>query len=60
MYNDASSGILFVMLIIWFYLKKNLENKGFTSLTQIFKLLVWVPNFFETYSDVIDNCMPSI
>ena len=60
MYNDASSGILFVMLIIWFYQKKNLENKGFTSLTQIFKLLVWVPKFFGTYSDVIDNCMPSI
>ena len=60
MYNDASSGILFVMLIIWFYLEKNLENKGFTSLTQIFKLLVWVPKNFETYSDVIDNCMPSV
>ena len=49
MYNDASCGIFFVMLIILFYLKKNLENKDFASPTQIFKLLVWAPKIVKTY-----------
>ena len=49
MYNGASSVIFFAMLIIWFYLKKNLENKDFVSLTQAFKLFVWVPKIIKTY-----------
>ena len=36
------------MLIIWFHQKKT-EDKDFASLTQIFKLLVYTPNIFETY-----------
>ena len=49
MYNGASNGIFFAMLIIWFNLKKNLKNKEFASLTQIFKLLVSVPKIIKTY-----------
>ena len=62
MYNDASSGIYFAMLIIWFYLKKNLKNKDFVSVTQVFKLLVWVPKIIKTYikKNVMGNYMPSI
>ena len=49
LYNDTSSGIFFLMIIIWFYLKKITKNKGFASLTQMFMLLAWAPKIVESY-----------
>ena len=59
MYNDTSHGIFLVILIIWFFLKKNLKNQDFTWPTQIFKLLVWAAKVVKTHhSDVMGNCLP--
>ena len=49
MHTGESSGIFFVILIIWFYLKKNLKNEDFVSLTKIFKLPVLAPKNFKTH-----------
>ena len=49
LYNDTSSGIFSLMIIIWFYLKKITKSKGFVSLTQIFMLLAWAPKTVESY-----------
>ena len=47
MYNDQSSGIFFVYADNLVLLEKNLKNKDFASLIQVFKLLVWIPKFIK-------------
>ena len=49
MYNDTFSWIFFVMLVIWGLPEKNIKNKDFGSLTEIFMLLFWVLKIFKTY-----------
>ena len=60
MYNDPSSAIFYLMLIIWFYLKE--IDKDFSSITQIFKLLVWAKKPVKTYTIVtqqVITCLQS-
>ena len=41
-------------------LEKNLKNKDFTYLTQVFKLLVWVPKLIKTFKIVaqwVNTCL---
>ena len=60
MYNGTSSGVFFLLLIFWFYLKTNLINKNFVSINQIFKPLLPLQKLWDlSHNDVISNCMPS-
>ena len=47
MYNDLSSGIFFVYADNFVLLEKNLKNKDFASLIQVFKLLLWILKFIK-------------
>ena len=49
MYIGASKGIFFANLVLP---EKNLKNKVFVSLTQVFKLLVRFPKIIKTYITV--------
>ena len=47
MYNDLSSGIFFIYADNFVLLEKNLKNKDFASLIQVFKLLLWILKFIK-------------
>ena len=49
--NGAFSGI-FLQCSKFDLPEKNLKNKDFASLTQIFKPLTWVPKIIKTYITV--------